>query len=309
MANGVYWVGSDGNVYAKSSAFEGVKNVGSLSQQQQFRSMGLPNFLDNYSQIDDPASASGAPSGGGGGGSADPNAAMASSLRSRIANSGAGIDAAYSALFGDLDTLLKSRGSELETQYGDQLKKAADDYSAALPQIETSYAAIGAGDSTDQTDAKGKAKTGFEDTTKTIQKNKADDQAKLGAYGNEQRAKFTADQEAARRAVESANGTTDPDALRGLANELDTNLSQTNVTRATLAPDSSARKALSDLTGDNGRFEAATNALDSILKSSMSGAVKAAAVKAITDAGGLSDQEKKKVQEQYGNAYAEQSAL
>lgn len=76
MANGVYWVGSNGNVYAKSTAFQGVKNVGSLAQQQQFRSMGLPNFLDNYSQIDDPVSAGGDTSAddGGGGGSADPYA-------------------------------------------------------------------------------------------------------------------------------------------------------------------------------------------------------------------------------------------
>jgi hypothetical protein len=41
----------------------------------------------------------------------------------------------------------------------------------------------------------------------------------------------------------------------------------------------------------------------------MSGAVKQAAVSAITDSAGLSEQEKKKVQETYGNVYEEQAAL
>lgn len=246
---------------------------------------------------------------GGGGGESAVAAALRNTLKSRIAGRGGEIEAIYNALFGDLDALLRSRDAELEDQYGGQLKKATETYTEAIPQIENSYAAIGSGDSTDNSDAKTKAKKGFDETTETIGKNKQKDKAALGQYGNEQRAKFTADKASAQRAITSSNDTTDVDALRGLDNDLSQNISQAGVTRATLAPDASARQAITGLTGDNGRYDAAINALDSIIKSSMSGSVKAAAVKAVTDAGGLSDEEKQKVQQTYGNVYAEQAAL
>lgn len=245
----------------------------------------------------------------GGGGAGDVDVALRNTLKSRIGGRGGEIDAIYNALFGDLDTLLRSRDAELEDQYGGQLKKATETYTEAIPTIENSYAAIGSGDSTDNSDAKTKAKKGFDETTQTIGKNKQSDKAKLGQYGNEQRAKFGADRDSAKRAIASANETTDVDALRGLDNDLSGNISQAGVTRATLAPDAAARQAITGLTGDNGRYDAAINALDGIIKSSMSGAVKSAAVSAITDAGGLSEDEKARVKQTYGDVYSEQAAL
>lgn len=245
----------------------------------------------------------------GGGGAIDRDASLRNSLRGEIASRGGEIDSIYSTLFGNLDSLLRTRGQELESQYGEQFKKAADAYTGALPEIENSYAAIGAADSTDRTDAKTKAKTGYEETTKTIGKNKKADEAKLGQYGEEQRARFRADQESAKRNLARVNETDDVNALRGLRNDIESNISQAGVTRATLGSDGAARQQLSSLTQDNGRFQEATNALDSIIKSSMSGSVKEAAVKAIVDNAGLSEEDKKKVNMQYGNVYAEQAAL
>lgn len=251
-------------------------------------------------------------SGGGGragGGTVDKDAALRSTLKSRIGGRAGEIEQIYQTLFSDLDNLIRARDAELEDQYGSQLKKASDTYTEAIPTIENSYAAIGSGDSTDNADAKTKANKGFKETTETIGKNKQKDKAALGQYGNENRAKFTADKQSAMRAISSANETTDVDALRGLDNDLSGNVSQAGVTRATLAPDAAARQAVTGLTSDNGRYDAAINALDGIIKSSMSGAVKSAAVQAVTDAGGLSEDEKKKVQQTYGNVYAEQAAL
>lgn len=244
---------------------------------------------------------------GGGGGDAD--AAMRNMLKGKISGRGGEIEAIYQALFGDLEGLVRARDAELESEYGGQFKKASDTYTEAIPQIDASYAALGAYDSTNRGDARTKADKGFKDTTETIGKNKKTDKAKLGQYKTEQSAKFSADKDSALRAINSANETTDVGALRGLDNDLAGNISQAGVTRATLGSDAGARGEISRLTGDNGRFEAAVNALDGIIKSSMSGAVKEAAVKAVTDAGGLSDDEKKKVQETYGNVYAEQQAL
>jgi hypothetical protein len=319
----VYWIGGDGNIWYKGDDGK-VVNRGSSTDFNpggKLLDAGVSGHRSGSfaaTRIADPnpqqpaAQNTGGGGGGGGGYSApavDPDAAQRNALKSRIGGRGGEIEAAYAALFGDLEGLLRSRDSELESQYGDQLKKASETYTGALPEIEGSYAAIGAGDSTDQSDSKTKAKKGFEDTTKTIGSNKQKDKAALGQYGNEQRAKFSADKDSAMRAINSAAETTDVSALRGLDNDLSGNLSQTGVTRATLGTDAGARGAITALTNDNGRYDAAINALDSIIKSSMSGAVKSAAVEAITSAGGLNDTEKKKIQEQYGNVYAEQAAL
>ena len=244
-----------------------------------------------------------------GSGTADPDAALRNTLRAEIMARGGDIESVYSSLFGELENLVRSRDQELEGQYGNQFKKAADTYAGALPEIETSYAAIGASDSTDQTDAKGKAKSGYDETTRTIGENKASDKAKLGAYKKEQEAKISTDKEAAKRNVARVNETTDTSALRTMRNDLESNIGSANVTKATLGSNGSARQAVTGLTQDAGRFDAAVNALDSIIKSSMSGSVKEAAVKAIADNSGLSEEEKAKVNAQYGNVYAEQQAL
>lgn len=312
----VYWIGADGNVWYKA-ADGTVTNMGPASGTSTTANLTLNGSKEIADPLPGGTTTASAPTsgGGGGGGTAaaaapvDPDIAMRAALRGEIKGRGGEIDAAYASLFGDLDNLLRSRDMELETQYGDQLRKAGEQYSGALPQIETSYAAIGSADSTDKSDAKTGAKKGFDETTKTIGSNKAGDKAKLGQYGSENRAKFTADKEAASRNVARADSTEDVGALRQMRNDLESNLSQTGVTRATLGSDGKARADLSALTADSGRYEAAIGALDSILKSSMSGAVKEAAVQAITTSAGLSDEEKKKVQQTYGNVYAEQAAL
>lgn len=244
-----------------------------------------------------------------GGGVADPDAALRETLRREIMARGGDIDAVYASLFGELDNLVRSRDSELESQYGEQFKKAADTYAAALPEIENSYAAIGSADSTDQTDAKGKAKSGYEETTKTIGKNKEADKSKLGAYKREQEAKLSTDRDSAKRNVARAGETTDVDSLRSMRNDIEGNIDSAKVTKATLGTDGAARKEITNMTQDAGRYDAAVNALDGIIKSSMSGSVKEAAVKAIADNSGLSDEEKNKVNQMYGNTYAEQAAL
>ena len=246
---------------------------------------------------------------GGGGGQVDPDAARRASLRNALTGRRGDVESAYEALFGDLGKLIQSRTGDLETQYGDQLKKASDQYAAALPEIENSYSSLGAANSTDLRDAHIDAQKGYDDTVADIGKNKTKDQAALGQYDKETRARFQADKDAALRAIDSSADTTDVNALQGLSNQLDTNLSGVNVSRATLGTDGEAARHIQGLTSDNGRFQAAIDALDGIMKSSMASDVKQAAVKAVTDAGGLSDQEKKKVQAQYGNVYAEQATL
>src|SRR6478609_4118129 len=314
---GVYWTGADGNVYLKSSNFSGVKKMDGTSFDLAQRA-NLP-IVAGLTMIQDPvAGGSASPEYGatidtprvtGDAPTVDKDAGLRSQLKGKITGRSGEIDSAYNSLFSALDDLLRSRDADLETQYGGQLKNAADSYAEALPQIDSSYAALGSYDSTQRGDARGKAKTGFESTTKTIGDNKQKDKAALGQYGNEQRAKFSADRDAAKRAIDSSASTTDVDALRGLSNDLDATLSQTGVTRATLGTECQAAKDLSGLTQDNGRYQEAINALDSIIKSSMAGDMKDAAVQAITTSAGLSDDEKKKVQSQYGNTYAEQAAL
>lgn len=272
------------------------------------------NWSGNYAIYLDTAGSGGTTGGGGGTSDAEAQrlaaeAAERTALRNEISGFGGEVDNIYGSLFGSLDNLVRSRDTELETQYGEQFDKASKQYTSAIPEIETSYASLGAADSTDNTYAKNAAKGGFEDTTKTIGKNKEQDKAKLGQYSAEQRAKFEVDRDTARKNVGRAGETEDVDALRGLRNDLEQNIGAARVTGATLGTDEGAKGELSRRTQDAGRFEAATNALKSILESAMSGSVKAAAVKAVVDNAGLSQEEKDKVDQMYGNVYAEQAAL
>ena len=302
----VYWIGGDGNVWFKDGS--GVKNVG--KPIKNFGGNGFDaEFLSAESrQIDDPnpqTTQTSAPSGG----EVDPDDAMRASLRGEIGGFGGQVDSVYASLLSDLDKLLKSRSGELEADYGKQFGELAGQYADAIPEIETSYAALGAGNSTDNTYAKNDAKDGFDSSTATVGENKKKDLAKLGQYGKESRTSFTTDRDTAKREIGRAGSTTDVNALRGLRNNVESNIDTAKKTRSTLGTDGQATKDLSALTADGGRYQETVNALDGILKSSLSGSVKEAAVSAITDSAGLSDKDKKKVQETYGNVYAEQSAL
>lgn len=239
----------------------------------------------------------------------DPNAARRDQLRSSITGKKDEVQAAYDALFGDLQNLLKAKSGDLNTQYDKQLKTASTQFADVLPTIDQSFAALGSYDSTQRGDNRAKAQHGYEDTVNTIGANKQKDMAALGQYGNKSKAEIQADKEAALRYIDSAPTTTDVNDLQTADNNLAENLSKTKVTAAGLGTDASAAKDINSLTADNGRFQAALDALDSVVKSSMPNSVKQAAVEAVTNAGGLSEADKKKVQAQYGNVYAEQQAL
>jgi len=181
-----YWIGQDGNVWvanadgSASNAGKPVKKVAGGIEAQRMSIAG--------EEIEDPVAPTGGGDNTGGGGAAvDPEEAQAAALRDKIMGRAGDIDNVYGSLFSDLEKLIKSRDAELESQYGDQLKTASKNYTDAIPQIDASYAAVGAYDSTNRGDARTKADEGFKSTTKTIGDNKNKDKAALGQYSNEQR--------------------------------------------------------------------------------------------------------------------------
>lgn len=219
------------------------------------------------------------------------------------------LQAAFDAIFGNLDNLLKARAGEVESGYGEKFNQIANDFAASLPAIEGSYAVVGADSSTDLRDANIKADEGFKKANKELETNKQGDLAKIGQYGIEQKAKYTADRDSVNRVAGRVGEVQDLGELRQTRNDFENKLGSVRADMGTLNTDEGARGKLSELTGDNGRFDSVKNALDSIVKGSMSGAVKEAAVKAVADSAGLSDEDKKKIQAQYGNTFAEQAAL
>lgn len=257
-------------------------------------------------------------SSGGGGGSRGPSAAdkaaakeaaERNALRAEATARVQEILSAYDGLFGGLDNLLKDRAKTVETDYGEQFGTAAKQYADSLPMIESSYASLGAADSTDLRDADIKAEDGFKETNKTIKKNKEADLSKIGQYGSEQKAKWNADRDSVNRLNGRLAGVEDLGELRSSRNSLEEKLGSVRADSGTLNTDSGARGQLSGLTQDAGRFDSLTNALDAILKSSMGRGVKEAAVQSVADSGGLSETDKKKTQTMLGNTYAEQAAL
>lgn len=210
---------------------------------------------------------------------------------------------AYNALFGDIDNLARERSGEIERKAGDDINELTSQYTGSIPGIENSYAAVGAANSTDTSDAKDKAKSGFDKSVKTVGENKQADLAKVGSYVSEQKAKWNADRDSINRLMGRVNETEDEGDLRSSRNEVEDKIGSLGAERATLNTDSGARGQLSQLTGDNGRFDAIKGSLDNIMQSSMAGGVKQAAVQAVMDSSDLNDEEKNKVKQLYGNVY------
>lgn len=247
------------------------------------------------------APASGSGSGFGGSQGDDPAAIAAT--RGQIHARASDIMHAYDALFGQLDAILKDKAAKTESDYGDQFATTSKNYTDSIPEIQKSYAAIGSGDSTDQSDAKDKAHEGFVSANQTIQKNKDTDLAAIGNYGATQRSKYGADRDSVNRLVSRSDADASLASLQGAQGDLDNKLGSIQADTGALTTDSGARGQLSALTADNGRFDSVRQALDTVVKSSMSGSVKQAAVQAVVDSAGLSDLDKQKVKQLYGNVY------
>jgi hypothetical protein len=220
------------------------------------------------------------------------------------------LNALYNQLFGNLDNVAAERARELEDNYGEQLGKAAQKYADGIATIDNSYAALGSGDSTDRTYAKNSAKSGFEETNKQIKKNKEEDLAKLGNYVEGTKAKWRADHESANRLNGRADEVKDLTELRGGRNSIEDKIGNVKADIGNMNTESGARGKLSELTGDGGRADSLSSALDSILKSSIGGGMKEAAVDTIGNAAGANkgqiDEIKKKNAAQFGDAYTAQ---
>lgn len=220
------------------------------------------------------------------------------------------LNALYNQLFGNLDNVAAERARELEDNYGEQLGKAAQKYADGVATIDNSYAALGSGDSTDRTYAKNSAKSGFEETNKQIKKNKEEDLAKLGNYVEGTKAKWRADHESANRLNGRADEVKDLTELRGGRNSIEDKIGNVKADIGNMNTEQGARGKLTELTGDGGRSDSLSSALDSILKSSLGGGMKEAAVDSIGNAAGANkgqiDEIKKKNAAQFGDAYTAQ---
>lgn len=211
---------------------------------------------------------------------------------------------AYAALFGDLEELVKTRAGEVEAAAGKNIGKLTEGYTGALPGIDSSYASLGAYDSTDRSRARDAAKKGYETSVEEVGTNKQADLAKVGQYKTETEAGWGADKESILRLIGRVDETENESELYDARNEVEGKLGTLGATRATLNTDAGARGKLSELTGDAGRFDAVKSSLDNVINSSMSGGVKSAAVQAVVNSAGLTDEDKAKVKAMYGDVYS-----
>lgn len=230
-------------------------------------------------------------------------AARVATLRGDIQGRRNAVLAAYEALFGDIDQLAKSQAGEIEKKAGQNINELTQSYTSSIPQIQSSYSAVGAGDSTDTRDAKITAKTGYDKSVSEVGENKSDDLAKVGQYVNENKANWMADKDSILRLIGRVGETEDVGDLNEARNTVENKLGTLGATRATLGTEQGARGKLSEITDDGGRFAAIKDSLDNIVNSSLSGGVKAAAVQAVSDSAGLTSEDKQKIKQMYGDVY------
>lgn len=222
-------------------------------------------------------------------------AAKLSNLRGQVRGYQSEVDSIYNQLFADLDALIGARKKEIETTSGDTITDLTEKYTGSLPTIQSSYAALGAGDSTDATYAKNDAKEGFEDSVKEVGTQKGKDLATLGQYDAETRAGWGADRDALNRIFSRLDETENEQDLVDARNEVENKLGTTKASRASLMTDEGLKGQVARSTDASDRLTGIQGALDSILQSSMSGAVKDAAIAAVGQSAGLTDEQKNQI--------------
>lgn len=214
-------------------------------------------------------------------------------LRNQIRGNAGTIEDIYNALFGDLDALVNSRRGEIDRLAGKSIEDLTQKYVSSIPGIESSYAALGAGDSTDNTYAKVDAKAGFEKAADEVGEQKNKDLTALGLYDQETKAGFNADRDALRRIISRLDETENEGDLADARNTIENKIDSARANRASLKTDGALRGDLNNATsGLSTRADSIKSSLDAILNSSLSGTTKEAARQAVTNSAGLTDEEK-----------------
>lgn len=226
--------------------------------------------------------------------------AKIANLRGGIRGYQGEVDSIYNQLFGDLDTLIRSRAEEIDRTAGENINKLTDKYTGSIPGIESSYAALGAGDSTDNTYAKVDAKKGYESSVEEVGKQKAKDQATLGEYDQTTRANWGADRDALSRIFSRLDETENEQDLVQTRNDVENKLGTAKASRASLMTDQGLQGKIKGATDSASRIGSIQGSLDNILQSALSGAVKDAAVAAVGQSAGLTDEEKNQIKANSG---------
>lgn len=227
-------------------------------------------------------------------------AERAGKLRGEIRGYQPQIEEIYNQLFADLDMLIKSRSKDIDASAGDNINKLTESYVGAIPRIESSYAALGAGDSTDNTYAKVDAKKGFEDSTAEVGKQKQKDLSTLGEYDQTTRAGWGADRDALNRIFGRLDETENEQDLANSRNEVENKLGTAKASRASLMTDDGLRGKIAGATDPTSRMQSIQASLDALLNGSMSGGVKDAAFAAVGKSAGLSEEEKNQIKANSG---------
>lgn len=229
-------------------------------------------------------------------------------LRGAITGNKDDIIRAYQEIFGEIDRLAKERSGQIEDTAGRNINELTGNYTASVPKIDASYAAVGAYDSTDKGDARKGADDAYTTAVDKVGKAKDEDLSKVGQYVQEQKGKYDADKSSILRSIGRVGETDNEGDLRGLRNEVENKLDTLGADKKSLGTDKGARGELEKITGDGGRFAAIKGSLDNIMQSSLSGEVKSAAVQQVLNSGDVSEEDKQKVKQQYGDAYSAQAA-
>jgi len=249
----------------------------------------------NYRAVDAPADATAVAAPSVADLAARAAAARTNELRGQVRGYQGDVDSIYNQLFSDLDLLIQSRAGEIDRTAGDSINKLTEKYTGAIPGIESSYAALGAGDSTDSTYAKVDAKKGYEDSLEDVGEQKAKDQATLGSYDETTRANFGADRDALARIFARLDETDNDQDLVDARNAVETKLGTARASKASLMTDEGLKGKIKGATDSSSRVGSIQSSLDNVLNSTLSGAVKQAAIAAAGTSAGLTDEEKNQI--------------
>lgn len=303
MADSVYWVGGDGNVYYGSGRDGApVQNVGKPIN------LGPTGFdaewlsAQNSTRIVDPVNPN---DGGGGGGNYDPYAAQraeaarqkaaeekqAAELRTGITGTIGNLQNSYNQLFGDISTAGQSQKAKLDERYGRETRDLGDQFNSEFPRIGKAYAGRGAYSSSYRQDAENTAQQQFSRQLEDIRLQRKNEAEKIGQYVAEQQAKIQGQQGLLNSTLGRLGGYTNVSDLMALRNKIDEQLAEVTASRAGAQSRDAYMQRFAELAPATDRMNNLRATLSNIINGAAPGPIKQQMVEQIIGSAGLNPDE------------------
>lgn len=219
-------------------------------------------------------------------------------LRSNVNGIIGGLTGIYDQLYGAINSGVGEAGIRLQDRYAKETGALGETFNQELPKIGLGYAARGLYDSSYRQQGEADATKGYNDQVTNLGDQLNLDKAAIGAEAMKQRASLQAEQGGINAIRARLNEVTDINELNQLRNEMEAKSRELEGKKATFASEGAQRQAYEAVANTRDRSGQLVSTLQTLVKGNAPRPLKIQTAQTIIANSGLSEDEKKKLNEQ-----------